>query len=1168
MSNALAQDAPTRADEVSARGFASLFGRAVMSTALAVVIAASIATMGEIDRLIAQVVSPTGDSWRLREVVGFTPWVAFEAWPAWATNEFQEVTTLIAAHAIVDLAFIAAYLIAGIYLIRYCVAFGMPGGELDDSRRSKRRELWILLGVLVAADAAESLTVILLTFRPPSPVLIGVQVALTVLKWIMVGVLLARILFGETLRIPMKDAVVRIWSGVYGQRLGAVLVIAVAVLTIVSAGGVQDQLPDVYRALIRYPADQTQPLSFNSGPAWAAAVVAIVGAIGLFYFGRQRGYQYSQPSPSRPASLPAWAYTALAIAIIAIVTTAAVARVSFDEWNLSILLLVLAAVPAASSLIRWWLRRHSEAIPEPFIKADTRRRAEQVFRAGDVIVGAWISLVLLAPYVALVTPILLLIAGTFEGTSLRESLGAIILIAVALLLSAILVPALVWAGLQKLLPHTAAAKLDPHVRAVYYRAQAAAEAQTAGAEPAEDADEADAEPVVDAERVADSERVADAEPIGDSEPIGDAEPVLPADPAHRSRTWAERTARARDGLGHLVSAAAVSGDPRPGNSRRANWVGAGGAALAVVWILLVSLFPFIFAKLGPVAVLFSLLGAWSAILGWVILALGRRKPPEVFGALRLRSTPVIALATIVPVLIAAVVGSPTLHAVELDLTPSALQRDDMKTALDRWARDACVTTIEVPGGAPVEARILTLIAAQGGGIRAAAWTVNVARELPRVSDCATDSVFLSVGASGGSVGLAVLARRGDQDPGTTTIAPLARPDALATDVVGLLGSDLVAELTGLRIPSAPIDGSGQFEWRDRAALHADVWGHATGGASSGPTATGLGGVFGRIPSDSVGYVIFNSTDSATNCKVVISQLDLTERTGSEGASCAGTGAELSNTVDLFDHLGRDCGARLTWGTAAMLSARFPFVSPSGRIADETTPPDCTSAWDMQLLDGGLIDNSALGTTSDLLGELGEQIRAVNAIGEEPPILPVVLFMSNEPGADVAVDSSRTRPEIYAPIAAMNAVPSVQSSPSAWLTRLSGTLDDMCPVANSCQTALDALQSEIPGGIVSVSPSTTPSVSVPLGWTLSDLSRSRLRLEADQQRRCGRDPESVDNSYISGRDALAEGDPRCSSSGVYGRYGVFLNYFDPDLSRAPEPTQPAEQGEDAEPAAVP
>lgn len=1166
MSNVLAQDAPTRGDEGSARGFASLFGRAVMSTALAVVIAASIATMGEIDRLIAQVVSPAGDSWRLRDVVGFTPWAAFEAWPAWATNEFQEVTTLIAAHAIVDLAFIAAYLVAGLYLIRYCVAFGMPGGKLDDSRRAKRRELWILLGVLVAADAAESLTVILLTVRPPSPVLIGVQVALTVLKWIMVGVLLARILFGETLRIPMKDAVIRVWSGVYGQRLGAVLVIAVAVLTIVSAGGVQDQLPDVYRALIRYPADQTQPLSFNSGPALAAAAVAIVGAIGLFYFGRQRGYQYSQPSPSRPASLPAWAYTALAIAIIAIVTTAAVARVSFDEWNLSILLLVLAAVPAASSLIRWWLRRHSEVMPDPFIKADTRRRAEQVFRAGDVIVGAWISLVLLAPYVALVTPILLLIAGTFEGTSLRESLGWIIVIAVALLLSAILVPALAWAGLQKLLPHIAAAKLDPHVRAVYYRAQAAA--QAAVAEPAEQAGAPDAEPaVVDAQAqevdVADAERVVPAD-----RDVADAEPVVPADPARRSRTWAERTARIRDGLVHLVSAAAVSGDPRPGNSRRANWVGAGGAALAVVWILLVSLFPFTFAKLGPVAVLFSLLGAWSAILGWVILALGRRRPPEVFGALRLRSTPIIALATIVPVLIAAVVGSPTLHAVELDPTSSALQRDDMKTALERWARDACVTTIEVPGGEPVEARILTLIAAQGGGIRAAAWTVNVARELPRVSDCATDSVFLSVGASGGSVGLAVLARRGDQDPGTTTIAPLARPDALATDVVGLLGSDLVAELTGLRIPSAPIDGSGQFEWRDRAALHADVWGRATGGASSGPTATGLGGVFGRIPSDNVGYVIFNSTDSATNCKVVISQLDLTERTGSEGASCAGTGAELSNTVDLFDHLGRDCGARLTWGTAAMLSARFPFVSPSGRIADETTPPDCTSAWDMQLLDGGLIDNSALGTTSDLLGELGEQIRAVNAIGEEPPILPVVLFMSNEPGADVAVDSSRTRPEIYAPIAAMNAVPSVQSSPSAWLTRLSGTLDDMCPVANSCQAALDALQSEIPGGIVSVSPSTTPSVSVPLGWTLSDLSRSRLRLEADQQRRCGRDPDSVDNAYISGRDALAEGDPRCSSSGVYGRYGVFLNYFDPEVSRAPEPEAPAEQGEDAESADVP
>jgi hypothetical protein len=341
--------------------------------------------------------------------------------------------------------------------------------------------------------------------------------------------------------------------------------------------------------------------------------------------------------------------------------------------------------------------------------------------------------------------------------------------------------------------------------------------------------------------------------------------------------------------------------------------------------------------------------------------------------------------------------------------------------------------------------------------------------------------------------------------------------------------------------------SSKFAWRDRAALHAEVW-----AATAADPEQGLGSPYDFVSRSPVGYTVFNSTDSATNCKVLVSQVDLADFDATddtdpeENRTCTGQEAEFSNTIDLFDHLGAQCSANMTWATATLLSARFPFVSPSGRIPAGAVEPGCSSQWDMQLLDGGILDNSALSTTNDIMIELGAMIREQNATrGEGPLVVPVVIFVSNEPGADVATDASRTRPEIYAPIAAMRGAEGVQSSPSALLTRLSGVVDDVCVDDEDCAAAMEGVRDLLPGGLVVVSPSTTPSISVPLGWTLSDFSRSRLRVEADNQRLCGRDSDFVDHEYdyTDAAASLSPDSAECRSSGEYGRYGVFLNLFD-------------------------
>jgi hypothetical protein len=390
----------------------------------------------------------------------------------------------------------------------------------------------------------------------------------------------------------------------------------------------------------------------------------------------------------------------------------------------------------------------------------------------------------------------------------------------------------------------------------------------------------------------------------------------------------------------------------------------------------------------------------------------------------------------------------------------------------------------------------------------------------------------------------LLSRPGTDDPNRLTIDPIAGPDALAVDAVGLLSSDLVAGMTGLTVPS--FSPSGEAKWRDRAALHAAVW----EGSQRDPE-TGLRAEFDAEARPPVGYTVFNSMDSATNCKVLISQIDVADREDNGDAdTCAGIGAEVSNTVDLLDYLGEECASGFTWATAALISARFPFVSPSARVSGTTVPDTCSAGWDMQLLDGGLIDNSALGTTSDLLAELAVLIREENASdASRGLVIPVVLFAANEPGADVVRDASQTRPELFAPLAAMDGAQAVLASPSAWLTRLSQTLDDVCggsgDVYASCRNAVEALRTDLPGSIVVVSPSTTPAITVPLGWSLSAFSRSRLRVESDQQRRCGRNAAFVDHEYdfTSSAEALTADQPACKASGDYGRYGTFLNFFD-------------------------
>jgi len=1008
------------------------------SVALALLALAALLVMNELDRLIADVVSPSGRTHALSGVYGPTAFLETEAWGDWAASAFP-VASLIRASVLADLVLIACYTTLLVRLVRRVTREGI---------RVRRWGLG-LVAALAIADLAEDALLVALSVPGAPGWLVWPQVAATSAKFAAGLAVAGFLLLGREVGDRARAALGRGWRGLYAQRLVAIVVGAIAAVSLVSADGVIEQLPDVYRSWIGYGGLDALPLV-------ATLLAFAVTGTGLLWLARGRARRYARSEyDDRPASpLLPWLVTAAVAAVVGVALGIAQNRAPADWVPLVVFVAALVAIPGSSKLIRA-VRSGSDAAAPPTLRpADTHEDAVSARRAGDGLIVLWVALAGLGPFKALVTPLALAAIGAFDDSRFAGTTGWTAALAAGFLLLGV-------------------------AAGVGFRRWAAS----------------------------DPPRALGPTMVGAT--LGAA--VQPGEVSEAQQALLNR-------LGIVVLAVS------------------GGVVLAFLLLPMA-----ISAVVGAAAVIVLLAGAWTGILGWLTLSLGRRRPLEVFQVLRLRSAPVVTLLVVLPVVASSVQNAPSLHAVRFTADGTLPTRAQLAPAYADWyAGDSCATTV---GG--VRVKPLVLVAAEGGGIRAATWTVDVLRELPAAGDCAADAVFASTGASGGSVGLASFRTEGNPRSGGAQQSTIdfAGDDALSADLAGLLAGDLVGAVSGIRVPSSGIPHAAGWEWRDRTAMQELTW------ESQAPQ---FAEPFDAAPVAPTGYLVLGSTDATSLCKVLVSQLDLspggwTQTDAGEGAQtaaapdCASRRAEFASTIDLVDYLGA-CRANLSWATAAELSARFPFVSPGGRISPDTLPAGCRRVADLQLVDGGSTDNSAIGTWVDVAPALTALIRATNAAadgGARPYVVPVLLFATNEPGSDVIVAPDGTRPDALVPLAAILGAKGPQTSPSAWLRRASDAYLQACPPdADACERAVAAVRRALPGGVVVASPSTDPAISVPLGWSLSSFSRSRLRFEAEGQALCGRDPARADP------DALAAhaGDP-CRASGEYGMLGELLDHFD-------------------------
>lgn len=440
--------------------------------------------------------------------------------------------------------------------------------------------------------------------------------------------------------------------------------------------------------------------------------------------------------------------------------------------------------------------------------------------------------------------------------------------------------------------------------------------------------------------------------------------------------------------------------PHSGRSQTVVWVCA--LATSIVFAVLV-LFPLHATQwLDRAALVPILLGSGVLLFGF----LGRRSDEW--------RVPVLGFAIAACVLLTA--ANDKFDNVRPLPKAGAPHQASLPDAVQRWrAANHC-------DGDPKACPPALIVAADGGASRAGFFSAVVLGEiLDQLSDASKPSkcadpqdparcIFAFSGVSGGSLGLAtVKAALLDADPGPPCKAIAASDPNRWRRCLGMLvaGDYLSPVFVGLAFrdelapPIYPFNDPDV--WGDRAALLEKAWernylaqktgdSHASDCGST--TDAGLCRPFASSRTDGgwTPLLLLNGTSVQTGRRVIASELEPTWQTNHSEivamhpwaydffdifqARCSDPG--LNVKVDNCVPLRGNVNVRMS--TAALLSARFPIISPAGhaRMAGANPHGD-------EIVDGGYFENSGLTTALDVAAGLW----ALN-------LTPIVLSISNDP----------------------------------------------------------------------------------------------------------------------------------------------------------------------------
>jgi hypothetical protein len=520
------------------------------------------------------------------------------------------------------------------------------------------------------------------------------------------------------------------------------------------------------------------------------------------------------------------------------------------------------------------------------------------------------------------------------------------------------------------------------------------------------------------------------------------------------------------------------------------------------------------AVLGATAFVNLSIAALLAVFYFAALAGLRWQPPGMLARFGVRELPVLTLLVVWWLAAGALTAArrDELHDARLIAPAAALARaPTFDEAFDTWvAAQPELRSARAGGGAQGSPVPLVLVAADGGGIRAAYWTAlaldcvvgtesapgraaadtcrEPRRKMPDMRRAA-GRVFLLSGVSGGAVGFAAYARELLSGGLREDWVAQRLGDDFASPTVGWgLFHDLPNHLIGATsrpggVCAAHLWRGGPCLTRDRAAVLEQTFDQtgATPGSAAFErlrTAWALRAAHDaqqRALAATVPLVVTNATRVGGADRVSVSAADLAPWPAPDaaGVGIPGDPSPLAGSRDVVNMLCNTSDLRLT--TAAILGARFPYVSPSGRVGGqdcsaEADPNACGSPCATSMVDGGYSDNSGLLTIDTLWPQLARRVAEHNAHAARP-IAPIVVELDNHYHAPNTFETARgaQHETLVPPMTAFGLHTFVERYSREEAFHLAG---------RNCVLAL--------------SPELHPGLKAPLGWTLSRSTRDELQ----------------------------------------------------------------------------
>lgn len=315
-------------------------------------------------------------------------------------------------------------------------------------------------------------------------------------------------------------------------------------------------------------------------------------------------------------------------------------------------------------------------------------------------------------------------------------------------------------------------------------------------------------------------------------------------------------------------------------------------------------------------------------------------------------------------------GCNIMTGTEVEVDPDALGLRSVGAAFDAW-RDRN-PQIDVP----------VVVAAQGGGLFAgyhAAYDMAQRQDNSFGADIRfADRIFAISGVSGGSFGSAVFwaIRQSrvceDVQPEnancyTEAVQSILARDYLSAPVHRMLYLDNFDSLVPWSVfRDTPVDRGNLLTERVNDAVN--HWLHRNGKTDPEDLDLLKTGLRSSWQAEGVGPLLFlNTTDLQTGDRVVQSPVDCFIAGCPIATHDPRLGAQSARVIIAnADEQPRD----LTVGEAAVLSARFPIVTPPGRYR-ECADATCSNPVQKQIADGGYFDNTGLETVSDILSGIAQ-----------------------------------------------------------------------------------------------------------------------------------------------------------------------------------------------------